>query len=252
MHSAPSPFSIRTPAPRRVRPSPTRFSLDGRPSAIPPPSVGTETSISRCSPPRDVPPCLMSPIRLPERRARPPCPSSPTPQCTSGRRRRSAYATRSSGRSRHCRLSDCSIVCSGPATFDKIPWISMLDAEPEDDRIIPLNLSDLPIRPCAKDSSTISGPGPIRSRKSSLRSAPFPTDLTQLATPELVPTTAFDSPLTELPFSLDSPADDDVLKTPPMRPSVLPVDAGFHRLMPLAFADVHAEENWWQREPSST
>lgn len=93
MHSAPSPFSIRAPAPRPVRPSPTRYPLDSRPSAVPPPSVGVETvcfksllissnlqcglqSISRCTPPRDAPSCLMSPIRLPERRARPPCPVS--------------------------------------------------------------------------------------------------------------------------------------------------------------------------------
>ena len=127
----------------------------------------------------------------------------------------------------------------------------MLEAEPDDDHIIPPTLADLPIRPCEKDIGTVSGPGPIRSRKSSLRSAPFPTDLVQLATPELVPSTEFDSPLTELPFSLDNslPTDDDVLKTPPMRPSVLPVDAVFHRLMPLAFAD--AEGECWQREPAS-
>ena len=179
--------------------------------------------------------------------------SSPTPQCTSNRRRRSAYTTRSVGRSRHCRLTDCSIVCSGPAAFDRIPWISMLEESPEDDCLVPPCLGDKYSRPFERDCSVPPSPGPIRSRKSSLRSAPFPTDLAQLATPELVPSTSFDSPLTELPYSLDSPlpTDDDVLKTPPMRASVLPVDAGFHNLMPLAFADVHADENWWQREPAS-
>lgn len=129
----------------------------------------------------------------------------------------------------------------------------MLQAEPEDDRIIPLSLSDLATRCEEKNDSFATGPGPIRSRKSSMRSAPFPADLAQLATPELVPSTSSDSPLTELPFLHDSPlpTDDDVLRTPPLRASVLPVDAGFHRLMPLAFADVHAEETRWQREPAS-
>lgn len=129
----------------------------------------------------------------------------------------------------------------------------MLEESPEDSCLVPLSLADISPRPFEKDSPAGSSPGPIRSRKSSLRSAPFPTDLTQLATPELVPSTSFDSPLTELPYSPDSPlpADDDVLKTPPMRASVLPVDAGFHNLMPLAFADIHADEDWWQRKLAS-
>lgn len=299
MHSAPSPFAIHAPVPKRVRASatPTRLNMESRPSAIPPPvlsfervrtrlfvftphfhssrvlSFQTTPRSSSSKEPKEVAYCLLSPPRISERRARPPCPvstsrhpkpprvsktrlpsqSSPTPQCTTTRRRRSAYTTRSTGRSRHCRLSDCKIVSSSPAMFDKIPWISMLEEKPDEDRLIPLSLADLSPRICEKDDAAISGPGPIRSRKSSLRTAPFPTDLAQLATPELVPSSTFDSPLTELPFSLDSPlpTDDDVLKTPPMRASVLPVDAGFHHLMPLAFADLHADETWWQKEPPS-
>lgn len=128
----------------------------------------------------------------------------------------------------------------------------MLDATPAADSYNPFDLPDLSDLPCEKAPRL----GPIRSRKSSLHSASYSPELPPVGTttPELIHSTVVDSPLTELPYSLDSPrlSDDDVLKTPPMRATELPVNIGFHHLMPVAFADVHADESWWPRgEPGS-
>ena len=132
----------------------------------------------------------------------------------------------------------------------------MLDATPAADAAIPLDISDLELELSAYDREppSPSGPGPIRSRKSSLRSAPFSLDFPEPPLPDLIPSDEiFESPFTELPFCNDAPyqSDDDVPKTPLMRASVLPIDAGFHNLMPIAFADVHADEDWWPRKKSS-
>ncbi|KAI5124583.1 hypothetical protein M0805_003102 [Coniferiporia weirii] len=240
------------PVPRRPHASSRRVPHGTQPSSLPPPpALGFERSIPRCSTPRDAPTRLLSPARIPERRSRPPCSGSPSPACSTTKRRRASHLSRSTARVRHCKLVDCSIIRGGSAIFDQLPWISSLEDPPAIDLLNPWDLADLSLLPRDGDGSTASEVGPIRSRKSSLRSAPFPTDLAEI-TPELSPSRSTDSLLLELPFSHGRrlSVDDDVLKTPPPRASMLPVDAGFHNLMPIAFAD-DTEESWWQRESLS-
>ncbi|KAH8117370.1 hypothetical protein DFH11DRAFT_1687390 [Phellopilus nigrolimitatus] len=251
---APRAPSVHAPAPRRPIPSSRRNPLpaDDQLSAVPSVVSVGDRSISRCSSPRDVPSRLMSPIRLIERRSRLSCSGSPPPSCSTTKRRRTPHLSRTATRARHCRHPDCGIIRGDPAIFDQQPaWFSVLNQEPTPDLLQPWSFADLSLLPEEKHGSVGSGAGPIRSRKSSLRSAPFPTDVSSI-TPELTPSLSPQTPLSEIPFCSDgiSSMNDDVLKTPPPRVSLLSVNAGFHNLMPVAFADV--EEPWWQNElPSS-
>lgn len=165
--------------------------------------------------------------------------SSPT-SSTTPRRKRSSRALRQLARARPCKTQDCPIVRSGPSIFDAVPWASALQADPAPELLQPWNIGDLSMLTAAREPRTRTGP--IRSRKSSLRSAPFP-DFAEI-TPELTPARvgALDcSPPLDLPFmSLCGRrlAFDDVPRTPPPLASRLPVDAGFRNLMPIAFADL--------------
>lgn len=218
--------------------------------------------VSRCTSPVDAPSRLLSPICLDERRTRVHCsvcinprvfvapqsltmlphtqgPPSPTTSTVAGpRRKRSSHTLRQMNRNRACKAPDCPIARTGPSFFDNLPWVSALQAEPSPELLQPWNIGDLSM--LASTRAPRARIGPIRSRKSSLRSAPFP-DFAEI-TPELTPARvgASDSPPTELSLADlcgRRLAFDDVPKTPPSRASRLPIDAGFYNLMPIAFAD---------------
>lgn len=77
---------------------------------------------------------------------------------------------RSSSRTRnipHCFDMECPIVPSSH-TFDSIPWIAAMDATPDDDVMECADLSLLDIANASPLPSS-PGPGPVRTRRSSLR-----------------------------------------------------------------------------------
>lgn len=231
----------------------------------------TPQTITRRTAVRDAPARLLSPIRLSERRARPSCTvsilchslpsrgltsslfkSTASPPCSNvTKRRRTAHSahTRSSYRSVQCKHNDCPFVRSGPAALERLPWISMMDQPPATNQQNPWDIADLSLLAVDEAPSATPGTGPIRSRKSSLRSAPFPTEPVA-STPELLSSLSIDSPLSKLPYSRSrrSSLGDDVLKTPPPRVSELPVAVVFRDLMPISSADADETEAWWQKE----
>lgn len=95
---------------------------------------------------------------------------SPAP-CTPSRRRRGPVARRR----RHCARSDCRMDTFGAAvTFDRLPWISAMDTAPSE-HMDPWDLADLSQLPANEviDVSDPTGPGPVRRRKTSLRTNPL-------------------------------------------------------------------------------
>ena len=89
--------------------------------------------------------------------------------CTITRKRRSS--TTGSRSSRRPRRQDCLLGSNshGPNIFDRLPWVSILDAPITQQN--PWDVADLSQLPIDEPSSPL---GPIRRRKTSLRSAPFP------------------------------------------------------------------------------
>ncbi|KAF9477357.1 hypothetical protein BDN70DRAFT_789922, partial [Pholiota conissans] len=82
-------------------------------------------------------------------------------------RTRSKAAAQSSRRRRLASRFDL----PGPShAFDELPWIASLDAEPE--LLNPWDIADLSLISDA-DPLSSSGPGPVRRRKTSLRSSPI-------------------------------------------------------------------------------
>jgi hypothetical protein len=89
--------------------------------------------------------------------------------CTTTRKRKSSTA--GSRSSRRPRRQDCLLGSNShsPNIFDRLPWVSILDAPTTQQN--PWDVADLSQLPIDGPSSPL---GPIRRRKSSLRSAPFP------------------------------------------------------------------------------
>jgi len=132
-------------------------------------------------------PMLMSPINLAESRPGAPLfkPQSPPP-CTSARRRRGP-TIRISRRRRHCTRTDCRFDTFGAAiAFDRLPWISAMESTSDQLNTWDMaDLSQLPAEEFPADVSDASGPGPVRRRKTSLRtnplaSGPEPSDASPL------------------------------------------------------------------------
>lgn len=118
----------------------------------------------------------------------------------------------------------------------------MADHSPAVDLIQPWDIADLSQLTFERSTRPAKTTGPIRSRKSSLRSAPFPTDTIPglVASPELSPSLPSDSPLLELPFARARRLSfgDDRPHTPPPRTPVSLSEMDFRNLMPVSLQDV--------------
>ncbi|KAI1795825.1 hypothetical protein LXA43DRAFT_689296 [Ganoderma leucocontextum] len=159
---------------------------------------------------------------------------SSKPSCSPTKRRRGLTRNLSrSTRHRHCARSDCCInTFSRPLTsFDDLPWISALSIEP--DSANPWDIADLSLLDTSEEEST--GPGPIRRRKTSLRSNP-------LAPPPSKDEE--DSFRVPLPFFRLHDFTDTAPQTPPPRHRFIPSDVAFHDLRPVLPSDVLEQPSW--------
>ncbi|KAH7889450.1 hypothetical protein F5I97DRAFT_533191 [Phlebopus sp. FC_14] len=185
------------------------------------PSFQTISSRSFLAPPR-----LLSPIAL----AEPPYVAlnskSPTPCGAALKKRGPSCVTRNTRRRRHPPRVDCPFDSrSRAAVFDQLPWIAALDV-PRSTNCDIADLSQIPVNedPTAF-SETVPASGPVRRRKTSLRSNPLGTG------PE-----ALNQPLSYWqPFPLFQAADhpSPCPKTPPPRFPFDPSHVTFHNLMPI-------------------
>lgn len=100
-------------------------------------------------------------------------PQSPPP-CTPTRRRRGPNI-RSLRRRRQCTRADCRFDTFGtPIAFDRLPWISAMEHSPNQLNTWDMaDLSQLPAKGAHEEDSETSGPGPVRRRKTSLRTNPL-------------------------------------------------------------------------------
>jgi hypothetical protein len=173
------------------------------------------------------PPRLLSPIRLHD----PPyvafSSKSPTP-CGPPHKRRapSRLLARSTRRRRHAQRVDCPLDAFGrPSIFDQLPWISALEMP----RPINCDIADLSQLPVNEDpaifSDTMPASGPVRRRKTSLRSNPLRS--------------GHESPPSEPLFrqhpQIHRPTDPfpGCPRTPPPHVPFDPSNVTFHNLMPV-------------------
>jgi len=116
---------------------------------------------------------MMSPHLVVERRLQSPILIDARPRsssrslCTPPRRRRSVGPHRR----RHCVCADCHIE-SALHTFDRLPWISVMDAPSHHNLADIADLSQLAVDDFRIESAPAAA-GPIRRRKTSLRSNPL-------------------------------------------------------------------------------
>ncbi|KZT70165.1 hypothetical protein DAEQUDRAFT_764909 [Daedalea quercina L-15889] len=174
------------------------------------------------------PPGLSTPVDLFDPRANRSQPTKATSSCSaiSKRRRNITFNAVRSPRRRHCLRTECPMSpLPGPAFFDHIPWISQLDQTP--DGALPMDIADLsiPEGDCMRAEPPSSGP--VRTRKTSLRSNPLAHSSNR----------ALDySPpdLHELPVYALLPAD-RIPSTPrtPVREAFTPSDVHFCGLQPV-------------------
>jgi hypothetical protein len=172
------------------------------------------------------PPRLLSPIILSE----PPYVAlnskSPTPCGSAHKRRAPSRLSRSTRRRRHTQRIDCPFDSFGRATvFDQLPWISALEMLPATE----CDIADLSQIPVNEDPSPFSeivpASGPVRRRKTSLRSNPIGN--------------GHDAPSGEPPSRQLFPLHRSTYngptcpKTPPPRIPFDPSKVTFHNLMPV-------------------
>ncbi|TFY72373.1 hypothetical protein EVG20_g621 [Dentipellis fragilis] len=165
---------IVAPQPRRLKPSPPIASpSDAFPSIAP---LADDPFISK-TPNENYPESfqLKSPFRIQSRVKRSIINKSPTP-CSTTNIASSLLpfqTPRPSRRQhRHCCRRDCPITSRPPVPFDDLPWSSALLQPPVGfDAFDIADLSQLAVEPSGAIASD--GPGPIRHRRSSLRSAPL-------------------------------------------------------------------------------
>ncbi|KAK7693450.1 hypothetical protein QCA50_003018 [Cerrena zonata] len=139
------------------------------------------------------PPRLLSPIHLTD-------PSSyyskASSSCTPAnkKRRTQVSASRAARRRRSTRFDRPTPFPGGGSIFDQLAWIPQLNEEPEHTDV--WDIADLSLLPI--EAAHPSSVGPVRNRKSSLRSdSPYSSPITQDSSPrrpaplQLAPTTAF-------------------------------------------------------------
>ncbi|KAF9227623.1 hypothetical protein BS17DRAFT_395263 [Gyrodon lividus] len=182
-----------------------------------------QTISARCflSPPR-----LLSPIVLNE----PPYVAlnskSPTPCGSTHKRRTPSRFSRSARRRRHTQRVDCPFDSFGRASvLDQLPWLSALEVP----RGVGCDIADLSQIPVSEDpavfSEAVPASGPVRRRKTSLRSNP-------LGNGHEVPGSELPSrQLFPLHRSIDLPPTRP--QTPPPRIPFDPSRVTFHKLMPV-------------------
>ncbi|KAI0079880.1 hypothetical protein K474DRAFT_1591009 [Panus rudis PR-1116 ss-1] len=154
--------------------------------------------------------------------------------CTPAKRRRVVHNTARTARRRQSARHECPFpYADGANVFDKLSWISQLHEET--DCLNPWDIADLSQLPIEQpDFHRSSGIGPVRSRKSSLRSDPL-----SYGTPDLQ-----DIGFTPLPQRSASPEpsppvfplfDREALdpRTPPPRDTFNPEDVSFFNLKPV-------------------
>ncbi|KAG2157300.1 hypothetical protein DEU56DRAFT_905952 [Suillus clintonianus] len=221
--------SIIAPSPRRVAHACFQDALQS-PSPLPDtrhchvPHASPTGVISEILPSRMIlsPPRLLSPITLNESRVLSLKSKSPMP-CGAAVRRGLTRSTRSTKKRRRFppRIESPLDVYGRVPMFDRLPWISAMEFPPRFDLYDTADLSLLPGVEELPFSDTIPASGPVRHRKSSLRSNPLGNN------PES------ESPSRQnLPFQSPS-CDRECLKTPPPRVSFDPTRVTFHNLMPV-------------------
>ncbi|KAG1756569.1 uncharacterized protein EDB91DRAFT_1041576 [Suillus paluster] len=170
------------------------------------------------------PPRLLSPITLNEPRFRSMKSKSPMP-CGAALRRGPTRATRSMNKRRRFppHIESPLDAIGRTPMFDRLPWISTMDFPPRFDLCDTADLSQLPVLSVEEPtfSDAIPASGPVRRRKTSLRSNPLGNN-----------------PESELPsrqqFPFQYPScERDCPKTPPPRIPFDPTRVTFHDLMPV-------------------
>ncbi|KAI0736774.1 hypothetical protein C8Q72DRAFT_22332 [Fomitopsis betulina] len=174
------------------------------------------------------PPRLSTPIDLFDPRANRSQATRSATLCSpiNKRRRNVAFNAVRSPRRRHCLRTECPMSpLSGPAFFDSIPWISQLEQMPDD--ALPMDIADLsvPENDCMRPETPCSGP--MRTRKTSLRSNPLAHTLNRV--PDFSP-----PDLHELPIYALLPHD-PAPSTPrtPIREPFIPSEVQFCGLRPV-------------------
>lgn len=208
---------IVSPSPRRACSSntlqlPEMLSQNQQPTQSPHyhlPSLSARTFVA--------PPRLLSPITL--REAPYITVKSPTPCSGSLKRRGTPRVSRAARRRLHLPRIDCPLDSfRRPAIFDQLPWIGTLDA-PKSQGWDVADLSQIPLKDDFSSSTPASGP--VRHRKTSLRSNPLASAPANLDPDSLSPHL--------FPFH-DGPR---CPKTPPPRVRFDPSRVTFHNLMPV-------------------
>ncbi|TFK27363.1 hypothetical protein FA15DRAFT_701970 [Coprinopsis marcescibilis] len=130
---------------------------------------------------------LRSPFESPKHPLLPTCPS----------RRRKAVGSHSLRRRRGLPRLE-----RQPHPFDQLPWISALNAAPQLSN--PWDIADLSLvpEPCSEPEAPTSGPGPVRRRKSSLRSSPLDDPETRPLPLQIHPLPATPTPTPFLPSKI--------------------------------------------------
>ncbi|KAI0831355.1 hypothetical protein BC628DRAFT_1415872 [Trametes gibbosa] len=210
----------------KPRTAPPKLSHSARPRTLPSHPADLTDDPFYVAPGPQSSPQLLSPFRLPEDAGRAksskpaPCsPSSPTKR----RRGLSSNLSRTTRRRHNPRTECCIHTFPRPITsFDDLPWISALTIKP--DPTDPWDIADLSLLK-ADWQAMADGPGPIRNRKSSLRSDP----LSQ-------PTPARDESPSPIPFPFVSLG--GIPHTPAPRFFADPSEVVFQALRPIFPSDI--------------
>ncbi|KAI0094034.1 hypothetical protein BDY19DRAFT_294147 [Irpex rosettiformis] len=206
-----------------LSPQPRRGSLSPQPAVDRPalplsppiyPSKDLSRSTGLFSPPR-----LLSPINIAGPGLNQPKLSKSAGTCNTIKRRRTTTNTIRTSRRRHCSRADCSPALTS-SIFDHLPWISQVESPPE--RVDVWNIADLSLLPDSLEKQLGSGVGPVRRRKTSLRSSlsDATTHPHRSSSPLLLP-----QPV------LDRMGPDP--RTPPPSTTLNPMEVTFRNLMPV-------------------
>jgi len=115
--------------------------------------------------------------------------------------------------------------CGYTSVFDHLPWASVMELPPRFNPCDTADLSQLPIDiEGSSFSDAIPASGPVRRRKTSLRSNPLGNN-SESESPSRQPF--------PFPFRQSSSGDRDLLKTPPPKVHFDPTRVTFHGLMPV-------------------
>ncbi|KAI0705797.1 hypothetical protein BC835DRAFT_1445206 [Cytidiella melzeri] len=147
--------------------------------------------------------------------------SKPSAPCSSTKRRRTTAATTRTLRRRHCTRPDTSLALQS-SVFDQLPWISQVELPPK--RIDVWDIADLSLLP--DDLHPDAGVGPVRRRKTSLRSS------------HSEPAAHHHPSLAPLPFpqAVLARMEQDP-HTPPPTVRLNPMEVTFRNLMPVFSSD---------------